>query len=197
MEENKTEIENTNEELNIQQIDIKKDHQEIQDEVLELEDESKLPKGLKIIGILSFINIGLSFIMELIQIMNGKISEEKLLAAKVSALKVAKQTSGFWADLTRESAEVSYQMGLIINDKFAFYHTYMLVSIFIGFIGVFLMFRLKKLGFHFYIIYSLLGVISMYFFFPPHLVQMSTLITALVSSGLFVWLYSRHIKSMN
>jgi hypothetical protein len=196
MEENKSELEN-NESLNIQKDEINKDHQQFIEEVIEIEDDSKLPKGLKIIGILSFINIGLSFIMEFFQIMNGKISEEKLLDAKVKGLQAAKQASGFWADLAKESAEVSYQMGMIINEKFAFYHTYMLVSIIIGFIGVFLMFRLKKLGFHFYIIYSFFGVISMYFFFPPHLVQMSTLITALVSSGLFVWLYSRHIKSMN
>jgi hypothetical protein len=63
----------------------------------------------------------------------------------------------------------------------------------IGLTGALMMWFRKKIGFHLYISYSLLVAVQLYFFVAPAAVPTVILVWNILISGLFVFLYSRHI----
>ncbi|MFM7682252.1 MAG: hypothetical protein ACKO7P_05860, partial [Bacteroidota bacterium] len=64
----------------------------------------------------------------------------------------------------------------------------------VGLTGVIFMFKRKELGFHLYIIYSLLYVAQTYLFVSPANVPLILVITNLCISGIFVYIYSRSLN---
>jgi hypothetical protein len=64
----------------------------------------------------------------------------------------------------------------------------------LGCFSAVLMYKRNILGFHAYIIYSLLAAGSIYFFVSPANIPSVILITNLLISLVFVLLYARHLK---
>jgi len=63
-----------------------------------------------------------------------------------------------------------------------------------GLAGIIFMFKRKELGFHLYIIYSLLYVAQSYLFVSPANVPLVLVLTNLGISGIFIYIYSRSLN---
>ena len=63
-----------------------------------------------------------------------------------------------------------------------------------GLAGAIWMFKGKKIGFHLYIIYSLISLGSMYIFIPFSEVPSYSILFNGLFSGLFIWMYSRNLS---
>ena len=66
----------------------------------------------------------------------------------------------------------------------------------IGITGIVFMLKLRKIGFHIYIVYSLLTVGIMYLVYPTDLILNLEVYVSLFFSALFIFLYSRNLKVM-
>ena len=83
-----------------------------------------------------------------------------------------------------------------INENFLMVNVVTIISLVFGFFGVFKMFKGFKIGFHFYIVYSLISIGMIYLFVDVAYVPSMVLYWNLFISGLFVLLYSRNLSWM-
>jgi hypothetical protein len=83
-----------------------------------------------------------------------------------------------------------------LNDHFYGVLAVSILTIVVGFFGVLSMWRGSKLGFHLYIIYSLIGTAHVYIFVSPSIVPSLMIYTNLGLSAIFVFMYSRNLKWM-
>ena len=67
---------------------------------------------------------------------------------------------------------------------------------FLGLFGVIFMMRRRKLGFHMYIVYSLLAIGGMLLYVSAENIHISLPIVNVIFSGLFIFLYSRTLHWM-
>ena len=74
------------------------------------------------------------------------------------------------------------------------YNSFQFLILVLGLTGVILMYRGKKLGFHFYILYSLGLVVLPYFFNPITGIPTILTIVGIIYGGVWVWLYSRNLN---
>ena len=85
-----------------------------------------------------------------------------------------------------------------INDAmYANFIMFNLLAVFIAGIGAasaFMMLKRMKLGFHAYIVYSFLSILSVYAFVAPVNVPSIFILINTIFAGLFVFLYSRNLK---
>ncbi|WP_300660347.1 hypothetical protein [Fluviicola sp.] len=156
----------------------------------------KRPVLLTVLCILSFIVVGFALLGVLFSLIGGEPSAQSIEKAYNQMMQMASsnrdQNLIFMADMLEQMAEVTsyqqqnYWLVLLVNA----------VTSGTGFVGVLMMFRGKKLGFHLYIIYSLLSFGGIFLIMPPHIDPLSSAIMSLVFSGVFVLLYSRNLKWM-
>ena len=93
--------------------------------------------------------------------------------------------------------DVFTKMEAINDAMYANFMMFNLLEIFIALIGAtsaFMMLFRMKLGFHAYIIYSFLSILSVYAFVAPVNVPSILILTNAIFAGLFVFLYSRNLK---
>jgi hypothetical protein len=154
------------------------------------------PGFLTVLCVLSFISTGLSLISGLVSLVLGPSTEEQMLEAKVEMtraigdLKDAGMAS--WVDLMEKLQAMSEQ----INDNFYLASTLSLLTVIIGFYGVIKMWKGFKIGFHLYIGYCLLSIVTLYIYVSPSNIPSWIVIFNLLFSGLFIFLYSRNLKWM-
>ena len=151
-------------------------------------------KTFKVISVLSYIFIGIQLISVLIGFIYGRPTEEKLLDSKIENIQNSKNLGEGFREILIESYEISYQIAIHINPNYFIHLSVSFIMLMLGLIGVVFMNQKKKLGFHFYIIYSLLFTAKDYFFLPKHLISIESVLIMLMISGLFVYLYSRNLK---
>lgn len=154
------------------------------------------PGFLTVLGILSFIAIGISLIMLVLQIIGGKDSEEELLDKKVQLAKSASEMKDLGMDSFAVFMEKSQAMIEQINDRFYLAISVSLITYVVGLLGVLKMWKGQKLGFHLYIVYCLLAIGGLYIYVSPGNVPSITIIINAILSGLFIFLYSRNLKWM-
>lgn len=152
------------------------------------------PKGLLVLCILSWINLGFSFISVLVQFITGPRSQEALTQEKVDLLSNAEQMRELDFEVLADFFVKTAEMGAILNENHYLYAFVTLLVVALGTIAVYFMYMAKKLGFHLYIMYSLLGIGSIYFFISPSQIPSMIPIMGLVISGIFILLYSRHLN---
>lgn len=157
----------------------------------------KRPTLLTVLCILSFIVVGFGLLGVLLSLAGGEPTPETIEKSYNQMMQTASdnrdQNLVFVADMFEQMAEVtSYQQNnywlvLLVNA----------VTSGTGFAGVFMMFKGRKLGFHLYIIYSLLSFGGIFLIMPPHIDPLSSAIMSLILSGVFVFLYALNLKWMN
>lgn len=158
----------------------------------------KRPVLLTVLLILSGIYIAGNFLGVINSLMTGPLSEE-LLEAELSNLYASA------ADLQATGA--GEQMGRIIetmidnavyinNEAFLATNLATLITLIVGALSVFLMFKLKKIGFHLYIVYSLLPIITMYMITPMEMILTFSVVVTVVVGGIFSVLYGLNLKYM-
>lgn len=157
----------------------------------------KRPVLLTVLCILSFIVVGFGLLGSLLSLAGGEPSVQTIEKNCRKTMQLASDNRDqglvFMADVLEQMAEVtSYQQ-----------HNYWLVLLVntvtsgTGFAGVLMMFKGRRLGFHLYIIYSLLSFGGIFLIMPQSNDLFSSAIMSLIISGVFVLLYSRNLKWMN
>lgn len=162
----------------------------------EFETQEKRPGFLKVLCILSFIVIGISLFFTLIAIVFGPSSEEQLLEQKVMLMSTSNQVSELGADwLAKLYSDAAHVMEAT-NKQFYFATLTSFIILVTGGLGVIFMWKGKRIGFHMYIIYCLLGAVQSYLFVDPKYISPIMVALSLFFSALFVFMYSRNLKWM-
>jgi hypothetical protein len=155
---------------------------------------TKAPTFLIVLVILTLINTGLALLGGVFSLVVGKPSEKEILASKVqmakSIVELKKVNLEYFVD-------VFTKMEAINDAMYANFIMFNLLAVFIagiGAAGAFMMLKRMKLGFHAYIVYSFLSILSVYAFVAPVNVPSILILLNTIFAGLFVFLYSRNLK---
>ena len=158
------------------------------------EQPTKAPIFLFVLVILTLLYTGFFLLLRTLSIVVGKPSEKEILASKetmqIPIVKLSQHEMDYFIDV--------FQKFEAIQDSiFANFLMFNLLEIFIAGIGAasaFMMLKRMKLGFHAYIIYSFLSILSVYAFVAPVNVPSIFILINTIFAGLFVFLYSRNLK---
>lgn len=165
-------------------------------EIVEYDENQERPNLLLVLAILSFVSIGFAILGNLWSITGGPMTEAELIeqSVEMAQSKTQMRDAGMYSFVTFfDKLE-----GMIIDTNEHFYFSKMIAFItdFIGLFGVIFMLRRRKLGFHLYIVYSLLALGGMYLYVSPENVHISLPIVSIIFTGIFVYLYSRTLHWM-
>jgi hypothetical protein len=106
------------------------------------------------------------------------------------------KVNDFQIDQFANIFEQLQRMTEAMNSQFYYVQIVSLLVVALGVFGIYKMWTRSKLGFHLYIIYSLLSVLTVYLFVAPEDVPSIVVIINLVISAIFVFMYSRNLKWM-
>ena len=155
---------------------------------------TKPPTFLIVLVILTLLNTGLAFLGGVFSLVVGKPSEKEILESKVQMAKPIIELRKLEMDYF---VDVFTKLEAINDAMYANFMMFNLLGIFIALIGaasaLMMLFRMK-LGFHAYIVYSFLSILSVYAFVAPVNVPSIFILTNAIFAGLFVFLYSRNLK---
>jgi len=159
---------------------------------------NKRPVFLTVLIILSGIYITFSFFGVTRSLINGPLSQE-VLEEELSGLYASTaelQANGIGEQFS-QMMDIIIQNAIYINNE-AFYSTNILtlLTLIIGAISLFLMFNLKKVGFHIYVAYSLLPIVTMYILTPMELILTLSVILSVILAAVFSLLYGLNLKYM-
>ena len=152
------------------------------------------PIFLIVLVILTLLNTGLALLGGVFSLVVGKPSEKEILASKVSMAKPIIELRKLEMDYF---VDVFTKLEAINDAMYANFIMFNVLGIFIALIGAasaFMMLKRMKLGFHAYIVYSFLSILSVYAFVAPVNVPSILILTNAILAGLFVFLYSRNLK---
>lgn len=166
-------------------------------EELEYQEEQKRPAFLTVLVVLSFISIGISLISGIFGLISGKQSDEVMLVQSVQMAEARSELRKAGLESWTGIYDQIEAMGQQANDSFYLAAFLGMIVSLIGFYGVFMMMKGKKIGFHVYIIYSLLSMGIIYVYISPANVPTILTIVSAIFSGLFIFLYSRNLHWMN
>lgn len=158
------------------------------------EQPTKAPIFLIVLVILTLINTGLALLGGVFSLVVGKPSEKEILESKVQMAKPIVELRKLKMDYF---VDVFTKMEAINDAMYANFIMFNLLAVFIAGIGAasaFMMLKRMKLGFHAYIVYSFLSILSVYAFVAPVNVPSILILINTIFAGLFVFLYSRNLK---
>lgn len=166
-------------------------------EQIDIEQEEKRPTFLTVLCILSYITLGFAALGFIGSLVSGPPSSDQIEATEIELMKTATQfrdQGQTWAANVMEQITefTTYQQ---VN--FWFTTGLNALGALTGFLGVRMMWKGKRRGFHFYIIYNLIGVGGVYLVAPAHVVPSFVVISGLIFSAIFVGLYAINLKWMN
>lgn len=161
-----------------------------------IEERPKRPVFLLILCILSFVWIGFGVLQGITAIADGPNTDQQIEQAK--------------GDLDRQVEELEKQgitewtptfdklkhMVIVMNDNFYAVQALAYLIYAIGLTAVIMMLRGRKLGFHLYIVYSLLSICDYYFFISPAMIPTLVIGFSAFFGILFVGLYAINLKWM-
>lgn len=156
-------------------------------------DEGKMPVFLKVLLILTSITVGFGILLTLIGFVTGPNSQEdvdSVMAPNLNLINSLRQdgvTIGL-DELEKITRQVDY-----INQNFYLNQTLSFFAYVFGVAGVFMMFKQRKLGFHFYIIYNLIAFATVYAVVPYNEISLFSQIIGIIISAIFIFLYSRNL----
>ena len=155
---------------------------------------TRAPRFLLTLVILTLLNTGLALLGGILSFLAGKPSEKEILESKVQMAKPIIELRKLEMDYF---VDVFTKLEAINDAMYANFMMFNLLGIFIALIGAasaFMMLFRMKLGFHAYIVYSFLSILSVYAFVAPINVPSIFILTNAIFAGLFVFLYSRNLK---
>lgn len=158
---------------------------------------TRKPTFLVVLAILSFITITLNFFQYLVSLISGPMNQEAWELYEATMYESVGQMNDLGMTGMAAMVEQVIQMSYIANfDYFVMNNVLQLITLLIGAVGVFLMLQLKKVGFHLYVIYSLLPVVLLYTLFPVEAIPTFIVVATLVISAIFCVLYALNLKHM-
>ena len=160
------------------------------------EERGPRPGFLTTLCVLTFISTGLSTISNLFSLIAGPLSDEQLKDVQVTMMEFADQMKSANLDSVAEVYEKLFRIQEATNANHYAFVLSTLVILGVGIFAAIKMMKGSKLGFHLYIIYSLLSVVQLYFFVSASIIPTFMVVTNLVFALLFIFLYSRNLKWM-
>lgn len=144
--------------------------------------------------ILSWVWIGFTAIGVAMSLYQGKLSEEELVNEKYRLLETMNEDMPpFLERVLTESIALMDKT----NENFGVLMSLNLITVVVGFLGVFWMFKLKKGGFYLYLLYSLMPIlVNAVFFIEFKLSQYGMIFTGFFSI-IFILLYVFQLKRMS
>ena len=155
---------------------------------------TRAPRFLLTLVILTLLNTGLALLGGILSFLAGKPSEKEILESKVQMARSIVELRKLKMD---DFVDVFTKMEAINDAMYANFIMFNVLGVFIALIGAasaFMMLKRMKLGFHAYIVYSFLSILSVYAFVAPVNVPSILILTNAILAGLFVFLYSRNLK---
>jgi hypothetical protein len=143
---------------------------------------------------LSWVNIGFSLLTGTVKWLSGPLSSAEMKGTKVEMLTLMNEMKDNGMDSIYEFFSKVLHLTEVFNQQHYWVYGLTVLFLIIGLVGVYLMFVGKKTGFHLYIIYCLLTTVHIYFFLSPAEVPTLMTIWSIFISGLFIFLYSRHLS---
>ena len=163
----------------------------------QINETPKRPVFLLVLVILSSINIGMSTIGSLTAVLGAKPDAEMVKKALLDYAEMREQLEEAGA------ADYTYivdQMQTVTTHMFAHFHTYnaiQLVFLLLGLTGVIFMYQRKRLGFHFYIVYSIGLVLLPYFFNSMNQIPTILTVVGVLYGAVWVFMYGRNLHWIN
>ena len=160
------------------------------------EEAPKRPVLLTVLSILSLITMGFGALGNLFSWISGPSSEEVMYEQKVEFAKAKTDMLDVGADGFATFFDKMYAMLEQTNQSFVLSQLISTLMLTIGIVGVVFMLKQRRLGFHLYIVYSLIGVGGIFLYVSPSDVPTFLTIVNAIFAGLFIFLYSRTLHWM-
>lgn len=150
---------------------------------------------LKALAILSWISMGIMLFFTLFSALGGPLSDEELERQKIVALEAI--TPEMIQVFGKELVEENIMILEVTQEKFYSITGLKLANLVLGVYAVFLMFTLKKKGYYFYLVYSMVPIVSTVFFFGTGTLMTFWIAMIVIFSLLFSILYAAQLKRMS
>lgn len=162
----------------------------------DFQQENKRPTLLTVLCILSFISIGFSLLGNFLALLSGPLPLDELEKVMTDSMKLVNtlQEAGN-TDLSK-TLELVLRTQEYINANFYAHTLVTLIGLASGFMGVLFMFKGRKNGFHFYIVYNILSIVGIYVSVPASEVPTIMIVSNMIFSAIFILLYSRNLSWM-
>ncbi len=156
--------------------------------------KEKRPGALLSICILSWVYIGFEIIIQFNALFSGPMSDDQIREAKIEILQSqTEETIALMGEMINEMISILE----ITRDHIYTISSLNLLTSLTGALAVFMMFQGKKRGFHLYIIYSLMAILTQTYFFSGFTIGVVGIVFAAFISTIFVFIYSRYLKWMS
>lgn len=167
---------------------------EFDNQIDTIQERMKRPVFLTVLCILTFVSTGYGILSGILIGISGKPSTEFIQEQQVKTAIMADEfrSTGFlyFADVMDKLGRMQTQ---VFENNSLHAAVTVVVSI-VGLFGAWLMFKGRKLGFHFYIMYSIASVAAIYLIASAVNISSFYVIVNLVFAGIFVFMYSRNLK---
>ena len=137
---------------------------------------------------------GSTILSSLMSIILGKPSQEEITESKLELAKSLEQVEKNDVQFLEELIRNLQIMLVAMYNNFFLYTLVAALVAGVGIAGIIFMFKRRELGFHLYIVYSLLYVAQSYLFVSPENVPLVMVLTNLSISGIFIYIYSRSLN---
>jgi hypothetical protein len=159
-------------------------------------EQKKRPKFLLVLCILTFISTGFEFLGSLLKLVSGPLNNDQMQSQLVSFQEGIDKMKEIGADSFVDSMQTSIRMFKQVNEN---HYLAAFISIIVCVLGAYAalrMFKGYRLGFHLYIIYSILSFVSIYAYVSIGNVPTNYVLFGSAISLVFILLYSRNLKWM-
>lgn len=166
------------------------------------ENQTKRPRFLMVLLVLSSINICISLIGVAMSLSSGPLTQKEIdkgfepIVKEISNLKTnandPELTSVLDNMFSKTKANTEYK-------NFNFFYAFnwlTLIGFLLGATSIYFLYNLRKIGLHLYIIYSLFPILIAYAILPLGLILTYQVIYTVCISALFAILYGMHLKFM-
>jgi len=164
-----------------------------------IEEKRKRPTMLIVLLVLSALSMLFSTFQYLPSLVSGPLNQEELdkqheqVASTFSKMKDLVGEEG--EEEMNEALNYQIEKSTFVNNQiFWQFNLLNLLAIAIGMLSLYYMYHLKKLGFHFYIIYSLLAAFLGFILFPTKFIDSTEILLGVILSAVFVFLYAMQLK---
>jgi hypothetical protein len=157
------------------------------------EGRAKRPVFLTVLCILTFVMCGLSFIGWISNAVGGKLSGDEIEDATASLYEFANLSREQGIAWAADFYEKTAKMMVYTNDAHYLMLFMNFLTLALGLGGAILMWKGRKTGFHAYILYNLVGILSVYVAVPVAEVSSFMVIVQVIFSAAFIFMYSRNL----
>lgn len=156
----------------------------------------KRPTFLVVLSVFSLISISSGLLSSILGLISGPLQEyqvDEIIAQNMSGVtQLQEMGEVYWSEITMKILNlIKYTNANFYMDRLINFGAYA-----IGLNGVIFMWKGRKLGFHLYIVYNLIALISIYASAPASEIPSFYFILFGIISSLFIFMYSRNLRFM-